>query len=163
MHSLPLDDFYSAEQGKGAQTPPPFPAPYPRFSKKGEPPPAENHRLRDLNFQAHLALESNSDFRLIPYWNQIPISGSFLDWKMLHAISLIPASVRTRQQLRAAGRSNVRRANGTRFRALKSRGANDLARAAGPVDREPSDLPHVIRINACAQSFGDQLRAQADA
>jgi hypothetical protein len=34
-------------------------------------------------FQAHLALESNFVFRLIPRWNQIPISGSFLDWKML--------------------------------------------------------------------------------
>jgi hypothetical protein len=83
VYSLPLDDFYSAEQGKGAQTPPPFPAPYPRLFKERRTTPAENHRLHKPEFQAHLALESNSDFRLIPRWNQIPISGSFLDWKML--------------------------------------------------------------------------------
>src|SRR5216684_2609149 len=34
-------------------------------------------------FQAHSALESNVDFRLIAHWNQTSISGSFLDWKML--------------------------------------------------------------------------------
>jgi hypothetical protein len=28
-------------------------------------------------------LESTSAFRLIPHWNQFPISGSFVDWKML--------------------------------------------------------------------------------
>src|ERR1700682_4157486 len=84
VHSLPLDDFYIAEQGKGAQTPPPSPAPYPRLFKERRTTPADNHRLREPEFQAHLALESNSDFRLIPRWNQIPISGSFLDWKMLY-------------------------------------------------------------------------------
>src|ERR1700681_4158817 len=83
VHSLPLDDFYIAEQGKGAQMPPTSPAPYPRLFKERRTTPADNHRLREPEFQAHLALESNSDFRLIPRWNQIPISGSFLDWKML--------------------------------------------------------------------------------
>ena len=38
---------------------------------------------RSLNFQAHPALESKSDFRLTLHWNQKSISGSFLDWKML--------------------------------------------------------------------------------
>lgn len=33
--------------------------------------------------QAHLALESNPGFRLMPRWNQFSISGSFPDWKML--------------------------------------------------------------------------------
>jgi hypothetical protein len=83
FHSLPLDDFYNAEQGKGDQTPPPSPAPPPRLIKERRTTPAENHRLREPQFQAHLALESNSDFRLISHWNQIPISGSFLDWNML--------------------------------------------------------------------------------
>ena len=36
-----------------------------------------------VRFQAHTALESNPTFRLIERWNQISISGSFLDWKML--------------------------------------------------------------------------------
>src|SRR5260370_866881 len=39
--------------------------------------------------QAHLALESKSHFRLIPHWNQFPISGSFLDWKMLVSARLV--------------------------------------------------------------------------
>jgi len=34
-------------------------------------------------FQAHPALESMSVFRLTSHWNQFPVSGSFLDWKML--------------------------------------------------------------------------------
>lgn len=34
-------------------------------------------------FQAHPALESTRRFRLTPRWNQILISGSFVDWKML--------------------------------------------------------------------------------
>jgi hypothetical protein len=40
-------------------------------------------RLWRADFQAHLALEWTSSFRLTPYWNQFLISGSFLDWKML--------------------------------------------------------------------------------
>ena len=75
-------NFVSHSKGS-LQTPPPFPAPYPRLFEERRTTPAENHRLREPEFQAHLALESNSDFRLIPRWNQIPISGSFLDWKML--------------------------------------------------------------------------------
>ena len=75
--------------------PPPSPAPYPRLFKERRTTPADNHRLREPEFQAHLALESNSDFRLIPRWNQIPISGSFLDWKMLTRIKKIPGSKRT--------------------------------------------------------------------
>src|ERR1035437_3506998 len=35
------------------------------------------------HFQAHATLESNCRFRLMPYWNQFSISGSFMDWKML--------------------------------------------------------------------------------
>src|SRR5439155_11068691 len=38
---------------------------------------------RARNFQAHDALESNPEFRLILHWNQKSISGSFMDWKML--------------------------------------------------------------------------------
>jgi len=33
--------------------------------------------------QAHPVLESSRFFRLILYWNQTPIPGSFQDWKML--------------------------------------------------------------------------------
>ena len=54
-----------------------------RFDHEGRP--AVNHRLREPTFQAHLAWESNLAFRLIPRWNQISISGSFLHWKMLPA------------------------------------------------------------------------------
>jgi hypothetical protein len=32
---------------------------------------------------AHLVLESNANFGLMLYWNEILFSGSFLDWKML--------------------------------------------------------------------------------
>jgi hypothetical protein len=35
------------------------------------------------HFQAHAALESNCRFRLMAYWNQFSISGSFVDWNML--------------------------------------------------------------------------------
>ncbi len=38
---------------------------------------------KSLKFRAHPALESKAVFRLISYWNQFSISGSFLDWKML--------------------------------------------------------------------------------
>src|SRR5260370_37527551 len=70
-------------RGRGLKTPPHSPATFPPVFKERTTTPAENHRLSEPESQAHLALESNSDFRLIPRWNQIPISGSFLDWKML--------------------------------------------------------------------------------
>ncbi len=38
---------------------------------------------RRSHFQAHPALESTRHFTLIPRWNQISISGSFMDWKVL--------------------------------------------------------------------------------
>jgi hypothetical protein len=59
------------------------------------PPPAKDDRTStkgDLSrqpgrrhFQAHAALESNCRFRLMAYWNQFSISGSFVDWNMLAA------------------------------------------------------------------------------
>ena len=38
---------------------------------------------RPSNSQAHPVLETSCLFRLILYWNQTPIPGSFHDWKML--------------------------------------------------------------------------------
>jgi len=46
-------------------------------------------RIRGL-VSAPPALESKSDFRLISRWNQNPVSGSFLDWKMLIQLALAP-------------------------------------------------------------------------
>jgi hypothetical protein len=78
--------FSNAEQGKRAQTPPPCPAPHPRLNRLNERRTysAETITL-PVRFQAHPALESKPVFRLTPRWNQISISGSFLDWKMLIA------------------------------------------------------------------------------
>ncbi len=45
--------------------------PIPGSSKKGE------------HYQQKTIVFASPNFRLIPRWNQIPISGSFLDWKML--------------------------------------------------------------------------------
>jgi hypothetical protein len=64
--------------------------PPPRFlSQKDKPAGGQKNQRKEpsrstADFQAHLALESKSHFRLIPHWNQFSISGSFLDWKMLH-------------------------------------------------------------------------------
>jgi hypothetical protein len=57
--------------------------PIPSSSQKGDSTQQKTIVFSSLNFQAHPALESNFVFRLIPRWNQISISGSFLDWKML--------------------------------------------------------------------------------
>jgi hypothetical protein len=57
--------------------------PIPGSSMKGDCTQQKNHRLSEADFQAHPALESKSVFRLIPRWNEISISGSFLDWNML--------------------------------------------------------------------------------
>jgi hypothetical protein len=66
-----------------------------RKAKAGglRPPPTKDDRTStkgDLSrqpgrrhFQAHAALESTCRFRLMAYWNQFSISGSFVDWKML--------------------------------------------------------------------------------
>jgi hypothetical protein len=53
-----------------------FAPPTGRKPKKG------NHPQRAV-IRAHLVLEWKPSFRLISRWNQILISGSFLDWKML--------------------------------------------------------------------------------
>jgi hypothetical protein len=50
-----------------------------------------------FHFQAHLALESNCCFRLTPYWNQLSISGSFVDWKMLMAPAKTAKGVRDKK------------------------------------------------------------------
>ena len=42
------------------------------------------------HFQAHAALESNCRFRLMAYWNQFSISGSFVDWNMLAGVGARP-------------------------------------------------------------------------
>src|SRR6185295_4685359 len=69
--------FSIAEQGKGAQSPPPSPAPHPlahtTYKRRNTPKPslsqsANSGSLRigiKLPFQAHFALESNIDLRLI--------------------------------------------------------------------------------------------------
>lgn len=46
--------------------------------------PTKGDIAQQPHFQAHPALESKSCFRLIAHWNQSLISGSFVDWKMLH-------------------------------------------------------------------------------
>jgi hypothetical protein len=60
--------------------------PIPGSSKKGDCTQQKN-RLSVPEFQAHPALESKVVFRLIPRWNEISISGSFLDWNMLEVVS----------------------------------------------------------------------------
>ena len=52
------------------------------IEERSDPRHPNQHRIH-FPFQAHAALESNPTFRLIARWNQNPISGSFLDWKML--------------------------------------------------------------------------------
>jgi hypothetical protein len=47
------------------------------------------------DFQARLALEWISRFRLISHWNQSSISGSFLDWKMLTASDSLVLAITT--------------------------------------------------------------------
>jgi hypothetical protein len=77
-----------------------------RKAKAGglRPPPTKDDRTStkgDLSrqpgrrhFQAHAALESNCRFRLMAYWNQFSISGSFVDWKILMRPSAQPAALR---------------------------------------------------------------------
>ena len=43
----------------------------------------EISRATDPLFQAHDVLETSCRFRLMMYWNQMTIPGSFVDWKML--------------------------------------------------------------------------------
>jgi hypothetical protein len=57
--------------------------PIPGSSRKGDCTQQKKHRLSGPEFQADPALESKVVFRLIPRWNEISISGSFLDWNML--------------------------------------------------------------------------------
>jgi hypothetical protein len=57
--------------------------PIPGSSTKGDCTQQKKHRLSEPEVQAHPALESKAVFRLIPRWNEISISGSFLDWNML--------------------------------------------------------------------------------
>jgi hypothetical protein len=51
--------------------------------RKGVP----NQQLSDQFLRAHSVLELNPAFRLTPYWNHFPLSGSFLDWKMLFFVT----------------------------------------------------------------------------
>ncbi len=57
------------KRGKGTQSPPPFPAPLSPASL-----PVQLYYPRPC---------SSHHFTIILRWNQIPVSGSFLDWKML--------------------------------------------------------------------------------
>ncbi len=80
------------KQGKGAQSPPlPLhPIPWLTYFHTRR----INRKLPLLQprSQAHSALESNPGFRLISHWNQMLISGSFVDWNMLLSDSLQPYS-----------------------------------------------------------------------
>jgi hypothetical protein len=82
---LRLPQMTACWPGEGAQSPPlpldPIPAQQ-LNTNKGEFFPQPN-----ASSQAHLVLESSLHFRLILYWNQTSIPGSFQHWNMLCRLS----------------------------------------------------------------------------
>jgi len=92
----------------GGLRPPPVRSRRPSGADFSQTRPPKGDIAQQPHFQAHLALESESCFRLIAHWNQFLISGSFVDWKMLPRTGLKCTAYGTVCELRSMPNGRIR-------------------------------------------------------